>query len=564
MKRLLFFLGIVFGLNASAQTAIVAGNVSGNWTLAGSPYLIQGNIIVPNDSTLTIDPGVMISFQGHYKLFCNGRIIAVGTSSKKINFTGSNSPGWEGIRFDSTPATNDTSLFTYCIMQHGSPSGTGNDIYGGAFFFNGFSKSIISYCTITNNCPSSSSAAIYCISSSPKIKNNSFSNNGATSINCQTNSNPLIENNTMTNGSAIYIESAAPTIIGNTIYNNTQGYGGISCFSSSAIIKNNIIKGNINSNGAGGGGILLESAAGTISNNIISNNSTSYGGGGISCHYCSTDITDNVVVNNQCSAVGGGTAVESGGGIYIFNSSPILTNNTICNNTSNTGGGGISCIYNSNPVVTNCILYGNLSGNSHGNNIYLDDNASDPSIIYCNLQGNLSGIYKNGNPYTGIFNNNIDTLPVFVSPSLGSGTSYNGSTANWALNVTSPCINAGDPSGIYPSIDIAGNPRVNNSIIDIGAYEYQSPADIINYNLKDEISIYPNPSNGIFNLSIGEVDNEKTHSIEIYNLIGECVYRQNIISATSKIDVNSLPNGVYNISLTSIKGTQNKRIVIVK
>ncbi len=79
-----------------------------------------------------------------------------------------------------------------------------------------------------------------------------------------------------------------------------------------------------------------------------------------------------------------------------------------------------------------------------------------------------------------------------------------------------------------------------------------------------QISIYPNPSNGIFNLSISQFDNEKTHDIEIYNLIGECVHRQNIISATSKIDVNSLPNGIYNISLTSSKGIENKHIVIVK
>src|ERR1019366_8245901 len=42
---------------ANSQTSIPGGIVSGTWTLAGSPYQVQGSIQVPNDSTLTIQPG---------------------------------------------------------------------------------------------------------------------------------------------------------------------------------------------------------------------------------------------------------------------------------------------------------------------------------------------------------------------------------------------------------------------------------------------------------------------------------------------------------------------------
>jgi len=87
MKKILhlafFFtvLNCLVSIISFAQTAVTYGSVSGTWTLAGSPYLIQGNIMIPQDSTLVIQPGVTINFQGHYKIFALGRLIAVGTIS---------------------------------------------------------------------------------------------------------------------------------------------------------------------------------------------------------------------------------------------------------------------------------------------------------------------------------------------------------------------------------------------------------------------------------------------------------------------------------------------------
>lgn len=56
-----------------------------------------------------------------------------------------------------------------------------------------------------------------------------------------------------------------------------------------------------------------------------------------------------------------------------------------------------------------------------------------------------------------------------------AGSGYNGLTANWQLQSTSPCINAGDTTGVsqyLPTLDLAGNPRING-IIDMGGYERQ-------------------------------------------------------------------------------------------
>ena len=52
-----------------------------------SPYYIQGDITIPNDSTLTIEAGVLVEFQGHYALNVQGQLLAIGTDTNIITFT---------------------------------------------------------------------------------------------------------------------------------------------------------------------------------------------------------------------------------------------------------------------------------------------------------------------------------------------------------------------------------------------------------------------------------------------------------------------------------------------
>ena len=65
----LFFVSIIFLFYISlcptySQTIIPGGYVSGMWTAANSPFQIYGDITLHTDSTLTIEPGVEIIFQG--------------------------------------------------------------------------------------------------------------------------------------------------------------------------------------------------------------------------------------------------------------------------------------------------------------------------------------------------------------------------------------------------------------------------------------------------------------------------------------------------------------------
>ena len=68
------------------QTHISSGIVNGKWLKQNSPYLIDGEIIIPRGKKLIVESGVKIIFTGHYKLIVNGILEARGTKQDSIYF----------------------------------------------------------------------------------------------------------------------------------------------------------------------------------------------------------------------------------------------------------------------------------------------------------------------------------------------------------------------------------------------------------------------------------------------------------------------------------------------
>lgn len=95
------------------------------WGPAGSPYKINGDILVAKGAKLTIQPGTTVEFQGHYRLEVRGQIDARGTSptQRDIVFTHKTktglatcaSPpcGWNGIRIRGDHAAVQGSNYSY-------------------------------------------------------------------------------------------------------------------------------------------------------------------------------------------------------------------------------------------------------------------------------------------------------------------------------------------------------------------------------------------------------------------------------------------------------------------
>ena len=75
-------------LSEVPHATVFGGTLSSDteWTVADSPIDFNGTVIVANNVTLTIDPGVTVNL-GMYSLYVDGTLIAAGNQSNEISFT---------------------------------------------------------------------------------------------------------------------------------------------------------------------------------------------------------------------------------------------------------------------------------------------------------------------------------------------------------------------------------------------------------------------------------------------------------------------------------------------
>ncbi len=285
MKRIYFLSGLILLLAWAAQgQTFHSGYVSGIWYAGSNPHVITGDVVVPPDSLLTLEAGVEVRFDGHYKFLVHGTLRAIGTPADSIIFTWNRTADdsrWWGIRFDTTSV--DTNILRYCIIEHGYAddgiyNGSYDDRGGGVFCRN--SNLIIENCHITYN-TGSTGGGIYVLN---------FLYNGA--IRCA-----YIRSNLIDSNSAI-----------SSGYNACGG-GGINVEMGNTLIERNLIIGNSYSgnsgNFEGGGGIFVSHSIVngliTILNNTIYGNTSPKGAGIHTSRGFDGVIENNIIWRNRGS-----------------------------------------------------------------------------------------------------------------------------------------------------------------------------------------------------------------------------------------------------------------------
>ena len=215
MKIKFFIIFLIVGnLSLFGQTTVHNGQeVFGTWNKSGSPYIIEGEAIVPEGEVLTIKSGVEVKFKTgndidyrysdgslnpNFNVGClrvEGTFIAKGKKNKMILFTSKEKYGkWGAIFF----VNSDDNYMTYCQVE--------------------FSQHLRSVTEDDN-----ATGAISFVNSSGTVENCIISNSW-TGINCKQGSEPEIINCVVTdNEYGIEANSdSKPNIVNTIIWNNVN------------------------------------------------------------------------------------------------------------------------------------------------------------------------------------------------------------------------------------------------------------------------------------------------------------------------------------------------------
>ncbi len=252
--------------------------------------------------------------------------------------------------------------------------------------------------------------------------------------------------------------------IQNSSYLNNQTIGtfgiGGAIITEGGVIKNTAFIGNT----ASSGGAIDNSddrRTLTIENSeLIANESTNYGG--------ALRSFDKTIVHNTLLS---GNKSNQGGAVYISSSSSrqsTFINVTLTGNEATNLGGAVTITDDTILNVENTIIYNNKdSSGTNTQSIHL----VDIDNILNNSFSLIEGFGTNG---TG----NLDEDPMFVLATDPSSAPTD--VGNARLKVGSPAINSGDNSVVSTTVDLDGFDRIQDTTVDMGAYEHSSHTVSVN------------------------------------------------------------------------------------
>lgn len=554
MKKFLLLLCLSLISILYAETTIQPGNVSGTWISENSPYLIEGEITVPDGETLNIQPNVTVEFQGHYKFHVQGRLLAIGESENEILFTINDTTGfgdinaqqgaWQGIRFNNTPATNDSSRIEFCKINYSKANGFDPPCSssGGGIYVENFDKLYIFNTTIR-----------YC--------------------------KAML-------GGGIALDTANIKMNSNLIFDN-EGWsdgGGLYCIHSSPLIENTVFKGNY---GSSGGGMACWYYSSPILNNVgFTANDATIHGGGLFCKYYSNPNLNEVTFKQntasygaamnfnensnpiifKTSIIGNHSLTSSGAFSCGINSNPVIINSTIAGNSSVSGG--VSYIYDSHPVFLNCILWDNEPADFWFAD--WEQYTNSVTFAYCDLQETeddfVNAEYADFNWLEG----NISEDPLLFA--LDINKDY--------LQEDSPCRDAGTAYFEWNAqilLDLDEDEYCGDAP-EMGSYELlpveSENEDILFANF--ELRNYPNPFNPsttiFFQISRKDA---KSAEIEIYNLKGQKIKTFSNLQINTTTDQqifwdgtdqtnNPVSSGIYFYELKTDGLSKTKKMIMIK
>jgi len=282
-------------------------------------------------------------------------------------------------------------------------------------------------------------------------------------------------------GGGAQVVASSPTIANCTFQGNyAEDGGGALNHSMSGILtlENCVFDGNV-ANSFGGGALRLYTGTANITNCYFTSNQSNTYAGAIYIYNAIVNVSNSIFAGNLSQTSGSAIRIGDIGTLHLSNS--LLVGNY----TNTTGTITTSTFSNSGShTIRNCTIahnkHDNSSGSSTSSAVALNNEATvTNSIIYGNNSINQvlgTGLTFDYNITQNSTNNatgtgNLYTDPLFVSPGNVNNAPFDTSGYDYQLGILSGGIDTGLNANASGTNDLAGNVRIQNSIVDLGAYE---------------------------------------------------------------------------------------------
>ncbi|PSR11421.1 MAG: hypothetical protein DA408_07595 [Bacteroidetes bacterium] len=277
------------------------------------------------------------------------------------------------------------------------------------------------------------------------------------------------------------------------------------------------------------------------------------------------------------------TAGTSSGGIWLVVSHPdveILGRNLeLSNNTSPVGAAIAGWLTNADSQLVNsaditlesCLLQGNTGGSI----IDLEE-TGQLNLINCTLaENNGTGIFLNRHSSLSLQNTvlanpgfaEFATLAVRIAVRSNGGNLVLDESLNNYLTAfdqhgispgfipdsfepaaNSPLINAGINEGVTALYDLAGNDRIQQGVVDIGAFE--SPFVVNAHEVSaGKVSLFPNPARDFVQVQLPE-NSRNSFTVNLFDTQGRLLRRE-VLAGGQLLDLRSLSQGMYTLTATT-------------
>ena len=441
-----------------AEVKNAAGELIENTTWSGV-CVVEDTVTVPAGVVLKIEPATVVMMKDAAGLIVYGQLLAEGTETNPIHFTRyGDGVTWKQIMFVEA----EDSRLAHCIIEYTDSEGAHQDYYEpGPRDYHEAVVALASHVDIENcifrNLPDESGAAE---GDAIAVISDDQDHPGYASANIQGCEFRSIGQGVHTRYSYVLVEecyftgkrgdnddvdlwgeSTPAPLIRNNLFLNPEHDDMINPTQCSAVIIGNVIAG-CDDHGI----VLRDKGFPVLMNNLI-----------IDCRNA------GVAVENSCRAtLINNTIVDCGRGLRLFDLGRWGPPYNL-----NPGGGTATVI---NCIIWNCPQPVTLADSS---NTEIEDRGSHITVKYSDIEGGEDGISVSGSQSTVTWGQgNINTDPKFAAAGTGDyhlkseAGRWDESGENWVLdNITSPCIDAGDPNS-----PVAFEPYPNGAIINMGAY----------------------------------------------------------------------------------------------